>query len=195
MANGALKTWRKGTGDIYLQTRGVGAHAGVSHELGRNAIEELAHHILAAQRLTDYASGTTVNVGVVSGGTRPNVVPDTARAEIDFRILDPGEIRRLQAWVDGLKPVIPGASVSARLELNRPPMPRDERMGVSFAKAQAIGAQLGLTLEEGGTGGGSDANFVAPLGTRPQGCIRNDARSGSRNTWARAGEGDFARAK
>ena len=164
MSSGALKTWRKGTGDIYLQTRGVAAHAGVNHELGRNAIEELAHHILSAQRLTDYAAGTTVNVGLVSGGTRTNVVPEAAQAEIDFRILNPSEIQRLQAWVDGLKPVLAGASVSARLELNRPPMPRDERMIASFEKARAIGAQLGLALEESGTGGGSDANFVAPLG-------------------------------
>ncbi len=164
MANGALKTWRKGTGDIYLEARGVGAHGGVDHECGRNAIEELAHHILSAQRLTDYAAGTTVNVGIVSGGTRPNVVPEAAQAEIDFRILHPQEIQRLQAWVDGLRPVIPGASVSARLELNRPPMPRDARMIASFQRAQAIGARLGLALEEGGTGGGSDANFVAPLG-------------------------------
>ena len=164
MASGALKTWRKGTGDIYLTTKGVAAHAGVNHEQGRNAIEELAHHILAAQALTDYARGTTVNVGVVRGGTRSNVVPDTASAEIDFRILDPSDVARLQAWVDGLQPVIPGASVSARLEMNRPPMPQDARMIASFERARAIGAELGLALEAGGTGGGSDANFVAPLG-------------------------------
>ena len=164
MANGALKTWRKGTGDILLSVGGVAAHAGVNHERGRNAIEELAHHILAAQRLTDYAAGTTVNVGVVCGGTRPNVVPEAARAEIDFRILHPTELGRLQAWVDGLHPLTAGTSVSAQLELNRPPMPRDERMRASFAQARQIGARLGLALEEGGTGGGSDANFVAPLG-------------------------------
>ena len=164
MASGALKTWRKGTGDIYLSVKGVAAHAGVNHEQGRNAIEELAHHILSAQSLTDYARGTTVNVGVVRGGTRSNVVPDTASAEIDFRILDPSDVARLQAWADGLQPVIPGTQVSARLEVNRPPMPRDARMIASFERARSIGAELGLALEAGGTGGGSDANFVAPLG-------------------------------
>jgi len=100
----------------------------------------------------------------VRGGTRSNVVPDSASAEIDFRILDPSDVARLQAWADGLQPVIPGTQVSARLEVNRPPMPRDARMIASFERARAIGAELGLALEAGGTGGGSDANFVAPLG-------------------------------
>jgi glutamate carboxypeptidase len=163
MSNGAVKTWRKGTGDILLSTKGVAAHAGASHEQGRNAIEELAHHILSAQRLTDYTRGTTVNVGVVRGGTRGNVVPDSAEAQIDFRIVEQSEIQRLQAWVDGLQAVIPGTVVSATLAVDRPPMPRDARMAASFGKAQSIAAQLGLELREGGTGGGSDANFIAPL--------------------------------
>jgi glutamate carboxypeptidase len=164
MANGAIKTSRKGTGDITLEVRGVAAHAGVNHEKGHSAIEEMAHHILAAQALTDYTKGTTVNVGVVSGGTRPNVVPEHARAEIDFRVQNLNELDRLQAWVDGLRPVNPGTSLSARLELNRPPMPRDATMARSFEKARVLAAQIGLDLQETGTGGGSDANFVAPLG-------------------------------
>ena len=164
MASGAIKTSRKGTGDIFLETQGIAAHAGVNHEKGRNAIEELAHHILSAQALTDYAKGTTVNVGVVSGGTRPNVVPEHAYAEIDFRVEQLGEVARLQAWVDELRPVIAGVSLRARLELNRPPMPRDATMAASFEKARALAAQIGLDLQETGTGGGSDANFVAPLG-------------------------------
>ena len=164
MPDGSLKTWRKGVGEILLRTRGVASHAGGEHELGRNAIEELAHHILAAQRLTDYESGTTVNVGIVSGGTRSNVVPDQAEAQIDFRVLDKREVERLRAWADGLRPVIDGARVEARVELNRPPMPQDERMLATFEKARAIGLELGLALKASGTGGGSDANFVAPLG-------------------------------
>jgi glutamate carboxypeptidase len=163
MANGAIKTSRKGTGDIFLEVHGVAAHAGVNHEKGRNAIEELAHHVLSAQHLTDYTNGTTVNVGVVAGGTRPNVVPELARAEIDFRVQDIREVGRLQAWVDALRPLIPGVSLTARLELNRPPMPRDARMARSFEKAHALAARIGLDLQETGTGGGSDANFVAPL--------------------------------
>ncbi len=164
LANGALKTSRKGTGDIELRVKGVASHAGVDHARGRNAIEELAYHILDAQKLTDAARGTTVNVGVVSGGTRPNVVPDEAQALIDFRILDGEEYARLEKWVKELSPRIAGTSISAAIALNRPPMPRDETMIHAFQKAQAIGRTIGLDLQEGSTGGGSDANFVAPLG-------------------------------
>ncbi len=164
LANGALKTSRKGTGDIELRVKGVAAHAGVDHASGRNAIEELAYHILEAQKLTDASRGTTVNVGVVSGGTRPNVVPDEARALIDLRILEAGEYKRLERWTNGLSPRIAGTSLSASITLNRPPMPRDDLMIRTFQKAQELGRQIGLELHEGSTGGGSDANFVSPLG-------------------------------
>src|SRR5689334_20727319 len=89
LEDGSLKTWRKGIADFEIITRGVAAHAGAKHERGRNAIEELAHQVLAVQRFTDYAVGTTVNVGVINGGTRPNVVPDEARAEVDVRVKTP----------------------------------------------------------------------------------------------------------
>jgi glutamate carboxypeptidase len=164
LPDGSLKTARKGTGEIEIVARGRAAHAGTDHAQGRNAIAELAAHILSVQALTDYARGTTTNVGVVSGGSRPNVVPAEARAQVDFRVSEVGEVGRLQAWVDGLQPVLEGCSVEARLALNRPPMPRDAVMAAAFARAQAIARPLGLELSEASTGGGSDANFVAPLG-------------------------------
>jgi glutamate carboxypeptidase len=164
LAGGGLKTARKGTGSIQLAARGRAAHAGAAHDQGRNAIEELAHHILAAQRLTDYAKGTTANVGVVSGGTRSNVVPDAAQAEVDVRITSQAEAERLNAWAAALRPVLEGTTITAKVEFDRPPMPRDATMLATFKKAQAIGSRLGLSLTEGATGGGSDANFVAPLG-------------------------------
>lgn len=164
LANGALKTARKGTGDIEIHVKGLAAHAGVDHAQGRNAIEELAHHILAAQRLTDYERGTTVNVGVIGGGTRSNVVPDQAMAQIDFRVTVMDEFRRLEQWVKHLTPVVAGTSLHTTIDLNRPPMPRDATMIRTFEKAKAIAQEIGLSLTEGSTGGGSDANFVAPLG-------------------------------
>ena len=162
--DGALKTARKGTGEIEIVARGRAAHAGTDHSHGRNAIEELAHHVLAVQRLTDYERGTTTNVGLVSGGTRTNVVPGEARALVDVRIPGPEEAARLEAWAQGLQPVIEGCTVEARLTFKRPPMPRDSVMAAAFARAQAIGRRLGLELGEVSTGGGSDANYVAPLG-------------------------------
>ncbi len=164
LASGGLKTARKGTGLIDLKVKGVAAHAGVNHVQGRNAIEELAHHILAAQQQTDYERGTTVNVGIVSGGTRTNVVPDEAQAQADFRVVTMEGYQRLEAWVHTLKPVLAGTKLLASIELNRPPMPRDETMICTFEKARQIGRAIGLELSEGSTGGGSDANFVAPLG-------------------------------
>jgi glutamate carboxypeptidase len=165
LAGGALKTARKGIGEMTILTRGRATHAGADHENGRNAIAELAHHILAAQALTNYELGTTVNVGVVSGGTRSNVVPDEARAEVDFRVAVPEEETRLLEWMRARQPVIPGCAVTVTGGLNRPPMPRDATMQATFARAKAIAkTALGVELTEGSTGGGSDANFVAPLG-------------------------------
>lgn len=164
LPDGSLKTWRKGVGDFTLVARGRAAHAGADHERGRNAIEELAHHVLAAQALTDYSLGTTVNVGVIGGGTRSNVVPEEARAHIDMRVKTPAEAERITAWMQSRRPVLAGTSLEVTGGLNRPPMPRDELMAHTFEKAQRIAAAIGLKLTEGGTGGGSDANFVAPLG-------------------------------
>jgi glutamate carboxypeptidase len=164
LADGSLKTARKGIGGMTITTRGRASHAGVDHAGGRNAIEELAHHILAAQRLTDYEKGTTVNVGVVRGGTRANVVPEEASVEADFRVASADELERVMQWMQTRAPVLPGTSVSVQGGINRPPMPRDETMQKTFLRAQAIAQTLGLKIGEGSTGGGSDANFVAPLG-------------------------------
>jgi glutamate carboxypeptidase len=164
LPDGSLKTWRKGVGDFEVIVRGKAAHAGADHERGRNAIEELANQIIAIQKLTDYRQGTTVNVGVVAGGSRSNVVPDLARAHVDLRVMTAAEGDRITLWMQQLKPVLNGTSIEVTGGLNRPPMPRDERMAATFAHASAIASRLGMNLSEGGTGGGSDANFVAPLG-------------------------------
>jgi glutamate carboxypeptidase len=164
LPNGALKTARKGTGDIDIVVHGIAAHAGADHEKGRNAIEELAHHILAVQKLTDYTRGTTVSVGVVSGGTRTNVVPDFARAKVDFRVATNAEADRIRQWAVERTPVLVGTQVSISAKQDRPPMPRDATMIATFRKVKAIADKLGLTVMEGSTGGGSDANYVALLG-------------------------------
>jgi len=164
LPDGSLKTWRKGVGDFEITVRGKAAHAGADHERGRNAIEELANQIIAIQKLTDYDKGTTVNVGVVVGGSRSNVVPDFARAQVDLRVMTSAEGGRITAWMQALKPALNGTSITVSGGINRPPMPRDERMAATFARARTIASRLGMALSEGGTGGGSDANFVAPLG-------------------------------
>lgn len=164
LPDGSLKTWRKGIGDFKIRAAGRAAHAGADHERGVNAVEELAHHVLAVQQLTDYARGTTVNVGVIRGGTRSNVVPDEASAHVDFRVMTQAEADRICALIRGRQPVHPEATVTITGGLNRPPMPRTPLMADTFRRAQSIAQRLGITVGEGGTGGGSDANFVAPLG-------------------------------
>ena len=164
MPDGALKTWRKGVGRFKVTVHGQAAHAGAAHEEGRNAIEELAHQVIKIQSLTDYDRGTTLNVGLISGGTATNVVPDLATAVVDLRIVTPAEADRVTKEIFALQPVLPGTSIEIEGGINRPPMPHNELMAVTFDRAQTIAGRLGLNLLEGGSGGGSDANFVAPLG-------------------------------
>ena len=164
MVDGALKTWRKGVGEFWVRTRGRAAHSGGEHEKGRNAIEEMAHQVIAIQRLTDYSKQTTLNVGVIRGGTVSNVVPEEAVIQVDVRVMQPGEWERLEAEIRKLTPALDGTSIEITGALNRPPMPFDEIMKATFERARLLAAQTGMDLKAGGTGGASDGNFVAPLG-------------------------------
>lgn len=164
LMDGALKTWRKGVGEFRVQAKGRAAHSGGDHEKGRNAIEEMAHQVLAIQRLTDYSKQTTLNVGVIQGGTVSNVVPEEAVIQVDVRVMQPGEWERVEAEMHSLRPVLDGTSLEVTGTLNRPPMPFDETMKATFQKAKSIAARIGMELSAGGTGGASDANFIAPLG-------------------------------
>lgn len=164
LIDGSLKTWRKGGGGFFVKTKGRAAHAGGDHEKGRNAIEEMAHQVLAIQKMTDYSKKTTLNVGVIRGGTVSNVVPDEAEVEVDVRVLQPEEWDRVEGMMKALKPVLDDTSVEVTGGLNRGPMPFDDTMQASFGKAKSIAAEIGIDLKAGETGGMSDANIVAPLG-------------------------------
>jgi glutamate carboxypeptidase len=164
LASGQIKTFRKGVGDFTVVAHGRAAHAGGDHQRGINAIEELAYHIPALQKLTDYATGTTINVGVIKGGSASNVVPERAEMEVDFRISQMAEIDRVVTAIHGLQPVLKGARLEISGGLNRPPMEHNATMVKTFEQARRLAASIGLTLEEGSTGGGSDGNFTAGLG-------------------------------
>jgi glutamate carboxypeptidase len=164
LVDGSLKTWRKGVGEFWIKTKGRAAHAGGDHEKGRNAIEEMAHQVIAIQKLTDYSKQTTLNVGVIHGGTVSNVVPEECTVQVDVRVMQPGEWERLESEMKKLKPVLDGTSIEITGGLNRPPMPFDETMKTTFEKAKGIASRIGIEPKAGGTGGASDANFVAPLG-------------------------------
>ncbi|MFZ5817955.1 MAG: M20 family metallopeptidase [Bacillota bacterium] len=161
---GALKTWRKGTADYRITAHGRPAHAGADPTKGISAIEEMAHHILALQRLTDMSVGTTVNVGVVNGGTRGNVVAESCTIQVDVRFMSMEEAYRIDALIRGLQPVLPGARLSVDGGINRPPMVRNEATIALFQQAQALARELGFEVGEAGTGGGSDGNFTSGVG-------------------------------
>jgi glutamate carboxypeptidase len=165
LIDGSLKTWRKGVGDFTVKVNGRAAHAGGDHEQGRNAIEEMAYQVIAIQKLTDYKKGTTLNVGQICGGFATNVVPQECSIEVDLRVLQFNEAARVETALKNLKPVLQGTSIEVTGDLNRPPLPYNEVNQVAFKKAYQIAKdQLGMELQAGGSGGGSDGNFVAPLG-------------------------------
>lgn len=163
LPGGVIKTSRKGVGTFGLEITGRAAHAGVEPERGISAIQELAHQILTLHALTDMAQGTTVNVGVVHGGTVSNVVAPHATAQIDVRAWTQAEADRISQGITGLQPATPGATLRVTGGWNRPPLERKMTIDL-FTKTQAIGRTLGLELSEGGTGGGSDGNLTGALG-------------------------------
>lgn len=162
--DGALKTWRKGTAGYRITATGRAAHAGADIARGTSAIEEIAHHVLALQRLTDHQSGTSVNVGVIRGGTRPNVVPESCVIEVDVRFMSLEEARRIDEAVRGLRPALPGARLTVEGGLGRPPMVRTERTAALFEVACRCARELGFEVREAGTGGASDGNLAAAAG-------------------------------
>lgn len=163
-SGGALKTARKGIADFTLEIEGRAAHAGVEPEKGISAVDELAHQVLALRALANPAAGTTINVGVVHAGTRPNVVAAQARAEIDVRFSRSTEAERVVAAIRGLQPQMNGARLRISGGVDRPPMERSEGIIRLATLAQRLARELGFELTETSTGGGSDGNFTAALG-------------------------------
>jgi glutamate carboxypeptidase len=161
---GAVKTSRKGSGSFVLRTRGRASHAGADLARGANAILELARQCLRVSELTDAPAGVSANVGVIRGGMRSNVVPDLAEAEIDVRFPTLAQGRVLEAAIRALKPI--DASVGLEVEggLHYPPLERSPAVAALYADARAVAAEMGMRLEETGTGGASEASFASALG-------------------------------
>ena len=164
LPGGALKTARKGCGGYELVVRGVAAHAGIDPRKGASAIRELARQIVRLEALQDLDRGVSLNVGVVAGGTRPNVVPDLATAAIDVRVPAMADAARVDAAMRALTPELPGVSVEVRGGIDRPPLERTPAVIRLYEQARIVAAELGRALGEGSTGGGSDGNFTAALG-------------------------------
>jgi glutamate carboxypeptidase len=160
----AYKTARKGTGDWRIEIKGVAAHAGVDFEKGASAILELARVIEAVSGWTDLKRGLTVSVGLIGGGSKTNVIPAEAWAEVDGRIVRSADGRRLERKFTALKAADKRCTISVTGGINRPPMERTRGTVKLYRQARELAAELGFVLEEAATGGGSDGNFTSALG-------------------------------
>ncbi len=161
---GAVKTRRKGTGTFVLEVIGLPAHAGIEPEAGASAVHELARQMV---RLLDFAApelGTTLNVGVISGGTRTNVVAASATAKVDLRFFSDVEARRVDAAMRALTPFNPRCTLRVSGGADRGALERTDASAEMFATAKSIAARFGTTLMEGSTGGASDGNIVSAVG-------------------------------
>ena len=164
LPGGAVKTRRKGIGEFELHVSGISAHAGVDPGKGASAISELATQILRLETLRDVDHGILVNVGIVEGGARPNVVAEQARAVIDVRVDTAADARRIRDAIYALQPKSPGTSLRMSGDFSRPPLERSEAVVRLYEMARGVAEELGHALEEGSTGGGSDGNLTAALG-------------------------------
>ena len=158
---GKLKTARKGVCRFGVKVFGRAAHAGLAPQDGASAIVEMAHVILKLQALSDPARGITVNVGVVAGGVRGNVVAPEARAEVDVRVLTRADAAAVERAILGLQPVTPGTRIAVELWTDRGPLERTPRNQALFRQAVEAARELGLELGEATAGGGSDGNTTS----------------------------------
>ena len=158
-------TGRKGVGRFDVHVEGRPAHSGARHQDGRSAIREAARQILVVEDMTDYGRGVTTTVGLVSGGTAANVIPQHARFSVDLRVANAADGELYSSRILGLLPHDPDVRVTVTGGMNRPPYEKSEAGESLYQTARSLAAGIGFELGEVPlTGGGSDANFTAPLG-------------------------------
>ncbi|MGL4734322.1 MAG: M20 family metallopeptidase [Enterovibrio sp.] len=165
-ADGSLVKARKGVAGYKLELHGKAAHAGNDPQNGRSAIAELAHWILATTQMNDFEQGTTVNVGVINGGSSVNVVAEYASALIDVRFWDNDEYAKIDAKLNALSqaPFTPDIKVSLTREAYKPAMTPSAQTEQLMSLVEQAGQELALPITWQAVGGGSDANLCAVLG-------------------------------
>jgi glutamate carboxypeptidase len=159
---GKIVTGRKGVARFEVFIKGVPSHAGTRPEDGRSAIRELGNVIQTLEAMNDLKRRVTVNVGVVSGGTKPNVIAEEAYAEVDMRVPTIADADELVPKILNLKSRTEGVSVRVTGGLNRPPYEKGNAGAALFEHARTLAGELGFELVDTATGGGSDGNFTAP---------------------------------
>jgi glutamate carboxypeptidase len=160
---GKIVTGRKGVARFEVFVTGASAHAGSRPQDGRSAIRELANIIQTLEAMTDLTRGITVNVGVVRGGTKPNVIAEEAYAEVDLRVMTIADADEFVPKILNLKSKTEGVSVRVTGGLNRPPYEKGNAGAALYEHAKTLAAEIGFELDDTFTGGGSDGNFTAPF--------------------------------
>ena len=164
LPGGAVKTARKGVGEFVVTAHGISAHAGANPGAGASAIHEIARQVTTIEGWSDPARGLTVNVGVIDGGLRSNVVAEQARAVVDVRVARMADAASIEAAFRSLAPVNPRVRIEVTGGINRPPMERTAGVARLYELAREVARSAGADLAEGATGGASDGNFTAALG-------------------------------
>ncbi len=162
--DGRLKTQRKGVGGAEVIVTGRSAHAGIEPEKGVNAVHELALQIARLMKMNDPRRGITVQATVIEGGTTSNVVPAHARALVDIRFARLADARGIERELRSLRPILKRARVEVRMGELRPPLERTAGVRGLFRHAHRLMREIGVSLGEAATGGGSDGNFTGALG-------------------------------
>lgn len=162
-SEGRLKTRRKGSLRFDLRIEGKAAHSGLDPDKGASAILEMAHVIRRLYELTDREKGVSINIGVIQGGTRRNVIAAEATAELDIRVLTLDDAERIDRIVRTLKPVTPGTSIHVEGGMDRPPLEATPGNRILWNQAQKAAHELGIELHEGTSGGASDGSFTSQL--------------------------------
>ena len=164
LSNGEVKTARKGVGQFVVTVTGVSSHSGIDPGAGASAVHALARVITSLEALNDLPRGISVNAGVIRGGTRSNVVAETAEADVDVRVALAGDAPAVTRALQALSVDDPRITVRVTGAINRPPFERTEGVAALYGTARDVARELGFDLGEGATGGASDGNFTGALG-------------------------------
>jgi glutamate carboxypeptidase len=161
---GKIVTARRGAMRFQIATRGRPAHSGLCHMDGRSAIKEMARQIVRLEEISDYGRGVTANVGLIKGGTGCNVIPEHCSIELDVRIDNMDQAREIEVMVHAYTSFDQDVELIIEGGLNRPPYEKDKGITKLFEHAKNLASEIGFTLEDVKTGGGSDGNFTAAAG-------------------------------
>jgi glutamate carboxypeptidase len=164
MPDGGVKTFRKGVATYRMEATGRAAHAGIEGASAVSAITALIRGCDQVLRLADHDRGTTINIGLIAGGSASNVVAASAWATVDVRLAEPTEAERVHSALLAISPYHPDAGLAVRLTEDRPPLVRTDAVAALYGRARDLAADMGVALTEGGTGGGSDGSIAAATG-------------------------------